>query len=290
MLDVAVVGRAHLGRRLRSRRAKSAGVLLALSAYAAFALGPVVWIFLMSIKRGRDIIAFPPVFVSFTPTWDNYAAILQEPNFLNPFKNTLIVTVGAVAVTLVFGLPTAYAIARMNFKRKEDIAFAFLSLRFAPELFVVLPLFVLYQSVGLYDSYVGLILAYQLVTFPLMVWMMRSFFEEVPREIEEAIFVDGGTRWTAFRMIATRLVVSGLAASAVLAFVFAWNTYALPLVLASRETQVITSAILGFMQFADIQWGRMAAGAIISVLPAFLFASVLLRKMIRGLTAGTVKG
>jgi multiple sugar transport system permease protein len=178
----------------------------------------------------------------------------------------------------------------MKFRFKEDFAFTFLSLRFAPELFIVVPLFSLFVRLQLTNTYLGLILAYQLVTFPLTVWMMRSFFEDVPREIEEAVLIDGGSRFTAFRMIVGHIALPGLAASAVLSFIFAWNSYALPLVLAGPDTQVVTSAILSYIKFANVEWGQLAAGAVVSILPGLLVATLLLRYVIRGMTAGTVKG
>ncbi len=273
----------------RRRRINDLLALAALLAYTIFALFPLFWIFLMSIKKPIDIIATPPKFV-FTPTFENYADVLSRPDFLQPFKNSIIVSFGALFVSVLISLPAAYALARMNFRFKEDFAFTFLSLRFAPELIVLLPLFVIYQSFGLYDTYIGLILVYQLITFPLMVWMMRSFFEDVPKELEEAVQIDGGTWFTSFRMIATRIALPGLAASCVLSFIYAWNHFVFALVLASQRTQVITAGLLQFISFEQIQWGSMAAGVMLAIIPEFIVAVFALRYMIRGLTAGTVKG
>ena len=273
----------------RRQRLRGAAVFAALLLWTSFALAPIAWIVLMSFKQGNDIIAWPPKFVDFTPTLDNFRAVLTLPDFLSPFRNTLIVTLGSVALSLLIGLPAAYAIARMRLPAREHIAFSFVSLRFAPELFVVLPLFVLYRTLQLNNTHLGLIIAYQLVCFPLIVWLMRSFYEEIPREIEEAVAVDGGSTWTKFR-IATRMSLTGILASAVLAFIFSWNSYALPLVLAGKDTQVITGAILGFMKFADVQWGQMAAGTIIAIVPSLVFTALLVGRMVDGMTAGAVKG
>jgi multiple sugar transport system permease protein len=271
-------------------RLQGAAVFAALSIYTFFALAPILWIVSMSFKHGDEIIAYPPPILNFRPTLANYETILSQPDFLDPFKNTLIVTGGSLLLTAVIGLPAAYALATMKFRFKEDFAFTFLSLRFAPELFIVVPLFSLFVRLQLTNTYLGLILAYQLITFPLMVWMMRSFFEDVPREIEEAVLIDGGSRFTAFRMIVGHIALPGLAASTVLSFIFAWNSYALPLVLAGPDTQVVTSAILSYIKFANVEWGQLAAGAVVSILPGLLVATLLLRYVIRGMTAGTVKG
>ena len=272
----------------RQRRAGDALALLALLAYTAFALFPLLWIFLMSLKTQRDVIATPPKFI-FTPTFQNYAEVLSRPDFLVPLKNTVIVTLGALMLSVIIGLPAAYALARMEFRGKEDLAFSFLSLRFAPELIILLPLFVIYQSLGLYDTYIGLILVYQLITFPLMVWMMRSFLEDVPKELEEAVQIDGGSWFTSFRMIVTRIALPGLAASCVLSFIYAWNHFVFALVLASDKT-VITGGLLQFISFEQIQWGAMASMTPAAIVPEFVIAVFALRYMIRGLTAGTVKG
>ena len=273
----------------RRRRWGDIGITAGLLAYTAFALFPLFWIFEMSLKTGKDVIANPPKFV-FSPTLANYANALSRPDFITPYKNSIIVTLGALAFTLLIGLPAAYALARMDFRRKEDFAFAFLSLRFAPELFVIIPLFIIYQAFNLYNTYIGLILVYQLITFPLMVWMMRSFFEDVPKEIEEAVKVDGGTWFTSFKMIAFRIALPGLAASVVLGFIYAWNNFVFALVLSSSDTQVITVGLLQFISYQQIQWGSMAAGVMLTIIPEFIVAVFALRYMIRGLTAGTVKG
>ena|SRR3712207_1812110 len=272
----------------RRKRWNDILALAALLAYTAFALFPLFWIFLMSLKKPVDIIATPPKFI-FTPTLQNYAEVLSRPDFLQPFKNSVIVTFGALLLSVLLSLPAAYALARMDFRFKEDLAFSFLSLRFAPELIVLLPLFVIYQSFGLYDTYIGLILVYQLITFPLMVWMMRSFLEDVPKEIEEAVQIDGGSWFTGFRMIVSRIALPGLAASCVLSFIYAWNHFVFALVLASQKT-VITAGLLQFISFEQIQWGAMAAGVMFAIVPEFIVAVFALRYMIRGLTAGTVKG
>ncbi|HET6261239.1 MAG TPA: carbohydrate ABC transporter permease, partial [Chloroflexia bacterium] len=208
----------------RARRRNDVLAFVALLAYTLFALFPLFWIFLLSLKTQRDVIATPPKFF-FTPTFQNYAEVLSRPDFLTPFKNSVIVTSGSLLLSALIALPAAYALARMEFRGKEDLAFSFLSLRFAPELIILLPLFVIYQSFGLYDTYIGLILVYQLITFPLMVWMMRSFLEDVPRELEEAVQIDGGSWFTSFRMIITRIALPGLAASCVQSFIYPWNHF-----------------------------------------------------------------
>lgn len=278
---------------VRSRRRKKllrhGAVIASLSVWSVFALAPLVWIVMMSFKKAEDIVAYPPTFV-FTPTLTNYVEVLSSAKFMAPFVNSLIVTVGSLLVTVVIGLPTAYALARFSFRGRENIAFGILSLRFAPELLIILPLYLLFQKAGLYDSHLGLILAYQLVTLPMLVWMLRSFIEDLPGELEEAVAMDGGTRWTAFRHVLLRLIAPGLGASLMLSFVWAWNSYTLPLVLAGKNTQVITTGIQQYISAQSIDWGPMAAATVVSLIPGILFAVFSLRWIVGGLTAGTVKG
>lgn len=280
-------------RKTRTRRRRSLTkhtvCIAILSVWAVFALAPIVWILMMSFKQPADIIAYPPK-LAFTPTVDNYVRIFSGPEFLQPFVNSIIVTVGSLLLTLVIGLPAAYALARFSFRGRESIAFGLLSLRFAPELLVILPLYLIFQKTGLSDNYLGLILAYQIVTLPMLVWMLRSFIEDLPTELEEAVAVDGGNRWTAFRHVLFRLIAPGLGASMMLSFIWAWNSYTLPLVLSGRNTQVITTGIQQYISYQSIDWGPMAAATVISMLPGILFAIFSLRWIVGGLTAGTVKG
>ncbi|MGO1629069.1 MAG: carbohydrate ABC transporter permease, partial [Microbacterium sp.] len=269
----------------KSRRATGHTlVIIGLSAWTIFTLAPIAWILLMSFKTPDQIVSNPPLFF-FAPTLENYIEVFSGPEFLTPFVNSLIVTGGALLVTLVIGLPTAYALARFTFKGRENIGFGILSLRFAPELLVILPLYLIFQQTGLANSYLGLILAYQIVTLPMLVWMLRSFIEDLPGELEEAVAVDGGTRWTAFRHVMFRLIAPGLGASLMLSFIWAWNNYTLPLVLSGRETQVITTGLQQYVGYQAIEWGPMAAATIISILPGVLFAIFSLRWIVGGLTA-----
>ena len=262
---------------------------IAFIVFAIFTLFPLVWVALMSFKTQVDIIAVPPKFF-FTPTLDNFREVLGQGDFLNYYRNTFIIAAGAVALTLVVGTPAAYVLARYDFKFKEDLAFTFLSFRFAPELAVIIPLFVIFQRLNLYDSYLGLILIYQAITLPLLIWLMRGYFEDVPKDIEQAAKVDGAGFWEIFTRIAIPLVLPGIAAAAVLAFIFSWNAMVFGLVLGGRETYPVTIGLLGYMGYQNVDWGPMAAATIVTIVPEFILASFVLRSLVRGLTFGAVHG
>jgi len=270
-----------------------------LSVYFIFALFPILWIILMSLKNSKDVIAVPPKFL-FLPTLENYRAITiglgssaiesLKPDFPLYFLNTLIIAAATVCVSLLLGTFAAYSLARFSFKFKEDIAFTFLSFRFAPELMIVLPLYVIFQKFHLIDSFLGLTLAYQLITLPFLIWVLRGFFEEIPKEIEQAARVDGYTWLGVFRRISLPLVKPGIAAVIILSFIFAWNNFIFAMILGGEQTQPITLGILGFIGYERILWGQMAAATIICVIPELILAFFVQKYIIRGLTFGAVKG
>jgi multiple sugar transport system permease protein len=273
--------------------------ILGLKIYFSFALLPILWIFLMSIKNAKDVIAAPPKFL-FTPTLDNYKAITVglesfaiesiKPDFPQYFVNTLIIASISVCISLLLGTFAAYSLARYSFKLKEDIAFTFLSFRFAPELMVILPLYVIFQKFHLIDSFFGLALAYQLIILPFLIWVLRGFFEEIPKEIEQAARLDGYNWWKVFQKISLPLVRPGIAAVVILSFIFAWNNFIFAMILGGENTQPITLGILGFIGYEQILWGQMAAATIICVVPELILAFIVQKYIIRGLTFGAVKG
>jgi multiple sugar transport system permease protein len=213
-----------------------------------------------------------------------------RPDFPRYFLNTLIVASATVAVSLVLGTFAAYSLARFSFRFKEDIAFTFLSFRFAPELMVILPLYIVFQKMGLIDSFAGLTMAYQLITLPFLIWVLRGFFEEIPREIEQAARADGYTWWGVFRKISLPLVKPGIAAVVILSFIFAWNNFIFAMILGGERTQTVTLGILGFIGYERVLWGHMAAATMICVIPELILAFLVQQYIVRGLTFGAVKG
>ncbi len=269
-----------------------------LGIYFLFALFPIIWMFLVSLKSGTEL--FTTQFI-FKPTLENYyaiffgdpraaAGVVARQEFPRFFLNSLIVSTGAVILSLMVGVPAAYALARYRFKGKEDLAFTFLSFRFAPELVVIIPLSVIYRQLGLYDTYLGIIWVYQLVTLPLLIWVLRSYFEDISPDIEQAAMVDGYPWWRIFWTILLPLVRPGLAAAALLAFVFAWNNFIFPLVLGGSNVQTVTVSALGYISSAQGFFNRMAAASVVSSIPQIVLALSIQRYLIRGLSFGAVKG
>lgn len=260
---------------------------LLLVIYAIFALFPLIWMLILSIKSDAQM--YTTTFV-FTPTLDNYRAVLLESDYIRYMIDSLIVAGGAVLVSIIAGVPAAYALARYNFKKKEDIAFQILSFKFAPEILVVLPLFMIFQKLGIYDSYFGLIWVYQLISMPLLIWVVRGYFEDISIEIEHASQVDGYTWYQIFFKMLIPLIKPGLVSASLLAFIFAWNSFTFPLILAGTNVQPITVAITKFLGTDSAHYGQLAVAATVSALPAIIFALCIQKHLVRGLSFGAVKG
>ncbi|NLJ38233.1 MAG: carbohydrate ABC transporter permease [Candidatus Atribacteria bacterium] len=261
---------------------------------------PLYWVFNMSIQTPIDVISYPPKFY-YDATLENYSVVLigkawlgkyetVQTDFPRYYLNSLIVCSGAVAISMLLGVPAAYSLARFAFRGKENFAFTLLSFRFAPGLIVIIPLFVIFRRLGLYGTYYGMMLAYQLITLPFSVWLMRGFFEDIPIELEHAARIDGYSWWGVFRKVNLPLVAPGIAATAILSFIFAWNEFLFGYVLSSDITRPVTPSLMGFISYEQVLWGQMAAAAIITLLPSVVLAIFIQKYLVRGLTFGAVKG
>ena len=255
--------------------------------YAVFALFPLIWMILISFKSDTEV--FTTTFL-FHPTLANYREVLLRSDYGRYILDSVIVSGGAVLVSIIVGVPAAYALARYNFPRKEDLAFQILSYKFAPEILVVLPLFMIYQKIGLYDSYLGLIWVYQLISLPLLIWVVRGYFEDISVEIEYAAQVDGYSWYQIFFKMLVPLIKPGLVSSALLAFIFAWNSFTFPLILSSNKVYPVTVAIMKYLGTDSAHYGQLAVASTVSALPAMIFALCIQKHLVRGLSFGAVKG
>ena len=272
-----------------SANAKIVNVLLIilLLIWVIFSLFPILWMILISLKNDADI--FRTIF-SFRPTIENYEKVLIGTNYLKAFFDNIIISVGAVLLSILVGTPAAYALARYDFKGKDNFAFTILSFRFAPELLVILPLFLIYQKLGLYDTHMGLIWVYQLITLPLLIWVLRGYFEDISIEIEYAAQIDGYRRYHIIYNILLPLIRPGLVASALLAFIFAWNNFTFGLLLSGYSVETITVSSIKYLASDTVHYGQMAAASLIAVIPEIILAIFIQKHLVRGLSFGAVKG
>lgn len=272
---------------------------LALVLVVLFFMFPIFWILLMSFQTNETILRSPPSMV-FEPTIQNYVALITgrletqagalDVAFMKNLMNSLILSVGSVAVALLLGVPAAYAFARHKFRGSEDIAFTLLSFRFAPPLLVLLPLTHYFQSLGLANTYIGLIWVYQLICLPLILWIVRGYFEDLSPDVEHAYRIAGHSWFRTFRKIALPLAGPGIAAAGLLAFIFAWNNFIFALVLASADKQPVTVGALAFVTASGIQYGQIAAAVVLSITPTLALALYAQRYLVEGLSLGAVKG
>src|SRR5450432_2423378 len=269
------------------------GALIAL--ILIFFLFPIFWIFLMSFQTNEDILRIPPS-LFFSPTLSNYQALITgklvtnagtlDIAFMRNLGNSVLLSTASV----LLGVPAASAFARFKIRRGEDIAFTLLSFRFAPPLLVLLPLSLYFQSLGLTDTYVGLIWVYQLIALPLILWIVRGYFEDISPDIEYAYRISGHSWWRTFTRIAVPLAGPGIAAAGLLAFIFCWNNFVFALILASADKQPVTVGSLAFVTASGIQYGQIAAAIVLSVTPTLAIALYAQRYLVEGLSLGAVTG
>lgn len=264
-----------------------------------FFLFPIFWIVLMSFQTNEQILRIPPS-LFFAPTLDNYVALISgklqtavgalKITFMKNLWNSFFLSASSVILALVLGVPAAYAFARYKFRLGEDIAFTLLSFRFAPPLLVLLPLSLYFTDMGLNDTYIGLIWVYQLIALPLILWIVRGYFEDISPDIEHAYRIDGHSWFASFWKIAIPLALPGIAAAGLLSFIFCWNNFVFALILASADKQPVTVGALAFVTAAGISYGQVAAAIVLSILPTLALALYAQRYLVEGLSLGAVKG
>lgn len=273
----------------RRRRSMPVGRILLLGFFVVFVLVPIYWVFNTSIKPSDDYLATPPVWFPDYPTIVHYTAALFTYRGLEGLINSLIISTSATILSAVLGTLMAYSLSRYNTGGKH-LAFWVLSQRFLPPIAVVLPIFLIYRSLGLYDTHIGLILAYTVFTLPVSVWMMYAFFRQMPRSLEEAAMVDGCTRWRAFWTVAVPLAAPGIVAAAVFAFIACWTEFFFAMLLTSKVAFTLPTVFRAFVGFQGAQYGEAAALSIVSLGPSIALGILAQRHLVRGLTLGAVRG
>ena len=257
--------------------------------YLLFVLFPIFWIALLSIKNEVQAFADPPLFI-FQPTFENYYKLFAEENFGGYLLNSIIIAVSSSIICLLFGVPMAYASARVKTKNTQRILAWVLVSRMAPVMTYVIPYFVVFSYLKLIDTHFGLILTYSTLNLPLVIWLMRSFFLDAPREVYDAASMDGASAFQTFVRIALPMVTSGITSTGIIAFVVAWNEFIFALVLTRRHAVTAQIGIGNLQKYEGTEWGQMAAGAIILILPAILISIFISKFFVQGLTSGSTKG
>ena len=254
-------------------------------------LFPLYWIVATSLKTRLDAFAYPPVWV-FSPTIESYheTFVVSQSPMTRFLLNSILISLGTTVLSMVVGTAAAYSLARYQFRAKKHLIFWILSTRMAPAIAVVLPIFLLMKRVALINTFPGMILAYTTFNLPFVVWMMRGFFGEISKELEEAALIDGATPWKSFWLVGIPLAAPGLVATAVFCFIFSWNEFLFALVLTGIQTKTLPVAITAFWSTSDLKWGQFMATAVVMIAPVLAFAIAVQRYLVRGITLGAVKG
>jgi len=260
-----------------------------LVALAVLCIAPIVVIFATSLRQQVQIFAEPLNFI-FTPTLENYRAVLQEDKFDRYLMNSLFVGIVSTVVTLVLGCMAAYGLARFRFPGRRTVAYTTLLLRTVPLAVLAIPVFMIWNQWNLVNSLWGLVLLYVAVNLPFTIWLLYGFVLQVPIELEEAAAIDGCGPVKVFVKVLLPLMAPGLAAASIFTFRIAWNEFILALVLTDRHTRTLPVAASLFITDIGVDWGKvMAMGSLIAI-PPLVFTFVAARQIITGLTAGAVKG
>ena len=245
------------------------------------------WMISLSFKPDADNLAYPPVFIPSGLTAKNYLSVFESSPFGRYAMNSLIVAVGSTALALLLGIPAAYGIAR---SARYGVGLFILVARMTPALSYLIHWFILFQRLGLANTYLALILTHLIIGLPLIIWIMIGFFEDVHRDLEDAAVIDGCSRFGSFLRVAMPLTRPGIAVAGILAFIFSWNNFIFAVVLAGPRLQTLPVAIFNVLTFEQINWGPLAAAALLVTSPVLILAMMVQRHIITGLAAGGLKG
>lgn len=290
--SVVTDARTGSGSVARRRGALSVKGLILLAIVAViwiFYLFPLAWLVMMSLKNEIDMFAVPPLFV-FAPTFEHYQSTLADPAFRLAARNSLLVTAISVVASMVLGSMAGYSLARFRSRFSEQLALGLIVGRMIPPIVFVVPLFLLFNRIGLRNTHLGLILVYTAFNLPFVVWMLRSFFEEVPVDLEQAAMIDGASRPRAFWTVTMPLAAAGFAATAVFVAIAAWSEFLFALILTGPRTGTLPVLVASFVSDRAVDWGGVASTGVLVIFPLVVLGLLVQRNLIKGLTMGAMKG
>ena len=262
--------------------------LAAAIAVTALFLFPIYWLAIISFKTPDEIFAYPPVWWPEQVQFANYAVLFRDGDAVTVWNSLVIASVSTV-IAMVLGTMCAYSIARFR-TGGQFFAEWILSNRMIPPIVIVFPIFLMFVTLGLVDTYLGLILLYSAFNLPYVIWMMRGYIQDVPLELEESALVDGCTRWQVFVRVVFPMVRGGLFATAVFTFVFAWNEFIFALVLSRNEVTTFPVQVTHYFGGQSNFWAKIAAMSVLGTIPIFIVVATLQRFLVRGISLGAVKG
>ena len=268
------------------RRLRSVAFGLSVVVIVSPAILVFLWMLSLSLKNEIDNLTYPPVFIPAPPTFNNFVQVFAENSMGLYFWNSIVVSGGATLIALAVGIPAGYGIARAQ---AHKLTVLILIARMTPALSYLIPLFTVFQFLGLNNTLTALVITHLVITVPIVVYIMAGHFETLPRELEEAALIDGGSVWTSFRYVALPLARPGIVVGTILAFIFSWNNFVFGAVLAGRATRTLPAAVYNVLTFEQLAWGPLAAAALVVTVPVLLLTIVIQKEIVAGLTHGGVK-
>ena len=276
---------------MRAKARNKALAAIVLIVYFAFNLFPIYWIFVTSLKTDAEVYTAKPTFIPKDPTFENYRTIYKTRSYMKYTTNTILISVGSTLTCVAFGTIAAYGFSRFKFSGNKALRYIFLASRVFPPISLIIPIFMMIGWFRLYDTIIAQIIVNTYMWLPFFIWINISFFDTIPREIDQAAQIDGCTRMQSFFRIAFPLALPGIAASSIIAFLGTWNEFLYNLILGpTPRAKNLSVGASDFIADMFVSWNQMAAGAIIACLPAFIFVIFFQRYIVTGLTSGSVKG
>ncbi|WP_375412116.1 carbohydrate ABC transporter permease [uncultured Bradyrhizobium sp.] len=251
---------------------------------------PIVWSVLNSLKSDRDVLAYPPKLI-FSPTFDAYRDVLFGSSSILPnLVSSFIISIGTTVITMLMAVPAAYALARLRFGGKKFAGFYVLTTQMLPPVGIIIPYFLILRNIGWIDTYHGIILIYLSFSLPFAIWLLVSYFEDIPFEMEEAAYLDGAGRLRTLWRIIIPQVKGGIAVTIVFVFLNAWNEFLFAVVLSGNTVRPVTVAMFNFVSVEQTLWAKLAAVSVLAMLPVVLLGVIAQKNIVKGLTVGAVKG
>lgn len=251
---------------------------------------PIIWAVVVSLKSETEVLAYPPT-VIFHPTFRNYAdALFGSFSILQSFKTSFIIATATTALTVLFAVPAAYAFARLKLPGKRTIGFYTLVTQMIPPVGLVIPYFLILNKMGWLDSYQGMVTVFLTFSLPFAIWLMVSYMEDIPREMEEAAFLDKADRFQTLWHIILPQVRGGIAVTVIFVFLNAWNEFLFAVQLGGNKVRPVTVAMYNFVSVEQTLWAKLAAAALIAMLPTIIIGIAAQKQIVKGLTVGAVKG
>jgi multiple sugar transport system permease protein len=263
---------------------------LPMLAIVLFALGPYLWMLLTSLKNESTLFSPDRTFMPAVVTLENYVRLFQKTTFLSNLGHSLIVSSGTMLLGLSVSITAAYAFSRFRFPGRRALMLQFLLVNMFPIVLLIIPLFIIMKGLGLLDTHLGLILAHSTFSIPFATWMMISYFDAIPRSLDEAALVDGCTPLGAMFRVVLPLTVPGIIATGIYIFITSWNEYLYASILAGQNVRTLTVAIQTLVGEYEIAWGLLTAGGVMGALPVTLLFMLIQKRLVAGMTQGAVKG